>query len=42
MGIPMGNEKLKIDFYYAISCLGCEVAVLGVNEKIFLKKGIVL
>jgi F420-non-reducing hydrogenase small subunit len=30
----MGKEKLKIAFYWAASCGGCEVAVLDVNEKI--------
>ncbi|MEJ2272165.1 MAG: oxidoreductase [Candidatus Bathyarchaeota archaeon] len=30
----MGNEKLKIAFYWAASCGGCEIAVLDVNEKI--------
>ena len=32
--IPVGKEKLKIAFYWAASCGGCEVAVLDVNEKI--------
>jgi len=30
----MAKEKLKIAFYWAASCGGCEVAVLDVNEKI--------
>jgi F420-non-reducing hydrogenase small subunit len=30
----MGKEKLKIAFYWAASCGGCEIAVLDVNEKI--------
>ena len=30
----MTKEKLKIAFYWAASCGGCEVAVLDVNEKI--------
>jgi len=30
----MVKEKLKIAFYWAASCGGCEVAVLDVNEKI--------
>ena len=30
----MEKEKLKIAFYWAASCGGCEVAVLDVNEKI--------
>jgi F420-non-reducing hydrogenase small subunit len=30
----MAEEKLKIAFYWAASCGGCEVAVLDVNEKI--------
>lgn len=30
----MENEKLKIAFYWAASCGGCEIAVLDVNEKI--------
>jgi len=30
----MGKKKLKIAFYWAASCGGCEVAVLDVNEKI--------
>ena len=32
----MGKEKLKIAFYWAASCGGCEVAVLDVNEKILV------
>jgi F420-non-reducing hydrogenase small subunit len=32
--IPMEKEKLKIAFYWAASCGGCEIAVLDVNEKI--------
>ncbi|OLS27264.1 MAG: F420-non-reducing hydrogenase iron-sulfur subunit G [Candidatus Heimdallarchaeota archaeon LC_3] len=28
------SEKLKITFYWAASCGGCEVAVLDINEKI--------
>jgi len=34
MVIPMAKEKLKIAFYWAASCGGCEIAVLDVNEKI--------
>jgi len=30
----MENEKLKIAFYWAASCGGCEIAVLDINEKI--------
>ena len=30
----MAKEKLKIAFYWAASCGGCEIAVLDVNEKI--------
>jgi F420-non-reducing hydrogenase small subunit len=30
----MPKEKLKIGFYWAASCGGCEIAVLDVNEKI--------
>jgi len=30
----MANEKLKIAFYWAASCGGCEIAVLDINEKI--------
>ncbi|UCB59951.1 MAG: oxidoreductase [Candidatus Bathyarchaeota archaeon] len=30
----MSSEKLKIAFYWAASCGGCEIAVLDVNEKI--------
>ncbi|HVO37295.1 MAG TPA: F420-nonreducing hydrogenase [Candidatus Acidoferrum sp.] len=30
----MPNEKLKIAFYWAASCGGCEIAVLDINEKI--------
>jgi len=30
----MKKEKLKIAFYWAASCGGCEIAVLDVNEKI--------
>ncbi|MEM3442116.1 MAG: oxidoreductase, partial [Candidatus Bathyarchaeia archaeon] len=28
------NKKLKIAFYWAASCGGCEIAVLDINEKI--------
>lgn len=28
------NQKLKIAFYWAASCGGCEIAVLDINEKI--------
>jgi len=28
------SEKLKIAFYWAASCGGCEIAVLDINEKI--------
>ena len=34
IGENMEKEKLKIAFYWAASCGGCEVAVLDVNEKI--------
>jgi len=30
----MAKEKLKIAFYWAASCGGCEIAVLDMNEKI--------
>ncbi len=30
----MGNDKLKVAFYWAASCGGCEIAVLDINEKI--------
>jgi F420-non-reducing hydrogenase small subunit len=30
----MPKEKLKIGFYWAASCGGCEIAVLDINEKI--------
>ena len=30
----MPNEKLKLAFYWAASCGGCEIAVLDINEKI--------
>jgi len=30
----MKKEKLKIAFYWAASCGGCEIAVLDINEKI--------
>jgi F420-non-reducing hydrogenase small subunit len=30
----MANEKLKVGFYWAASCGGCEIAVLDLNEKI--------
>jgi len=30
----MSKEKLKIGFYWAASCGGCEIAVLDMNEKI--------
>ncbi len=30
----MVKEKLKIAFYWAASCGGCEIAVLDINEKI--------
>ena len=28
------SEKLKIAFYWAASCGGCEIAVLDINDKI--------
>ena len=28
------SQKLKIAFYWAASCGGCEIAVLDLNEKI--------
>ncbi|MDR1992858.1 MAG: oxidoreductase [Nitrososphaerota archaeon] len=31
----MNKPKLKIAFYWAASCGGCEIAVLDLNEKIF-------
>jgi F420-non-reducing hydrogenase small subunit len=30
----MAEEKLKLGFYWAASCGGCEIAVLDLNEKI--------
>jgi F420-non-reducing hydrogenase small subunit len=30
----MSKEKLKLGFYWAASCGGCEIAVLDINEKI--------
>ena len=30
----MSKNKLKIAFYWAASCGGCEIAVLDLNEKI--------
>jgi len=30
----MATNKLKIAFYWAASCGGCEIAVLDINEKI--------
>jgi F420-non-reducing hydrogenase small subunit len=30
----MAKEKLKIAFYWAASCGGCEIAVLDINDKI--------
>lgn len=30
----MPKEKLKLGFYWAASCGGCEIAVLDINEKI--------
>ena len=30
----MADEKLKVAFYWAASCGGCEIAVLDLNEKI--------
>ncbi len=30
----MAKEKLKVGFYWAASCGGCEIAVLDINEKI--------
>jgi len=30
----MANSKLKLGFYWAASCGGCEIAVLDLNEKI--------
>jgi F420-non-reducing hydrogenase small subunit len=30
----MSKEKMKIGFYWAASCGGCEIAVLDINEKI--------
>jgi F420-non-reducing hydrogenase small subunit len=30
----MAKEKMKIGFYWAASCGGCEIAVLDMNEKI--------
>jgi F420-non-reducing hydrogenase small subunit len=32
--LRMAKEKLKIAFYWAASCGGCEIAVLDINEKI--------
>jgi F420-non-reducing hydrogenase small subunit len=36
----MPKEKLKIAFYWAASCGGCEIAVLDINEKILDVVGI--
>jgi F420-non-reducing hydrogenase small subunit len=33
-GKYMPKEKLKLAFYWAASCGGCEIAVLDINEKI--------
>ncbi|MCS7258364.1 MAG: oxidoreductase [candidate division WOR-3 bacterium] len=30
----MSNTKIKLGFYWAASCGGCEIAVLDINEKI--------
>jgi len=30
----MDKNKLKLAFYWAASCGGCEIAVLDINEKI--------
>jgi F420-non-reducing hydrogenase small subunit len=30
----MTDDKLKLGFYWAASCGGCEIAVLDLNEKI--------
>ena len=30
----MSQKKLKIAFYWAASCGGCEIAVLDLNERI--------
>jgi len=30
----MSKNKLKIAFYWAASCGGCEIAVLDINERI--------
>jgi F420-non-reducing hydrogenase small subunit len=30
----MPKEKMKLGFYWAASCGGCEIAVLDINEKI--------
>mgnify|MGYP002153782963 FL=1 len=30
----LGKNKLKVAFYWAASCGGCEIAVLDINEKI--------
>ena len=32
--ITMEKEKLKFAFYWAMSCGGCEIAVLDINERI--------
>ena len=42
MVVSVENEKLKIAFYWAASCGGYEVAVLGLNIEVHLKKEIVL
>jgi F420-non-reducing hydrogenase small subunit len=34
IGDNMEKEKLKLAFYWAASCGGCEIAVLDINEKI--------
>jgi F420-non-reducing hydrogenase small subunit len=33
-GDDMENNKLKLAFYWAASCGGCEIAVLDINERI--------
>jgi F420-non-reducing hydrogenase small subunit len=32
----MSKNKLKLAFYWAASCGGCEIAVLDINEKFLM------
>jgi Na+/phosphate symporter len=38
----MPKEKMKLGFYWAASCGGCEIAVLDINEKILNTPSIAL